>query len=918
MTVTFLFTDIEGSTRLWERAAEAMRAALARHNDFIQQAATDHRGYVFQVVGDGCCIAFDDAADALAAALAAQRALQRAAWDETGPLRVRMALHTGPAERSGTGYASSPTLNRVARLMAAAHGGQVVLSQTAVAALAGRLPPGATLRDLGLRRLRDLSAPEQVYQLVVTDLRADFPPLRTLDTRPTNLPAQPTPLIGRVRETAAVTSLLRAPGRTGAGVRLLTLTGPGGTGKTRLALQVAAELLDEYRDGVFFVPLALLRDPALVAPAIAQALEVVESGGRPLVRCLEDFLRDRQLLLCLDNFEHVLPAAALVAELLAAAPGLAALATSREALHVYGEHEFPVPPLAWPDLAQLPPADVAMQYSAVALFVARAQAVRPGFALEPGAVAAIAEICARLDGLPLAIELAAAHCKWLAPQAVLARLRASPLALLTGGPRDLPARQRTLREAIAWSYDLLDATEKALFARLALLAGGGTLEAVSALAATAPGLPGECPDTMIALAEKSLLRQGEGPDGEPRFGMLETVREYALERLAESGVETALRQGHAEHYLGLAVRAEPELTGPAQAAWLKRLEVEHGNLRAALDWLLARDAAAAARLAAALWRFWFGHGHLGEGRRALSAVLAAGTAPAGPLHARLLNGAGALAYAQGDYEQATLLYGESLALYRAHGDKVGATHALNRLGGVAFSQGDYAQAARLWEENLRLFRELHDARGIAYTLNNLGTLAVSRGDYAGARTFHEESLALKRGMHDRHGIALSLNNLGVVWLHLGDNAQAAALQEQSLSLFRELGDTRGEAAALSNLARAALHKGDAGAARALYRESLGLFQQLGDREGLAECLEGLAAGTQAGPADRRHAAMLYAAAEALRRAIGAPLSPADQPVHARRVDALRTALGAEAFAAAWGEGEATPVDAVLELALRAA
>ncbi|MBI3977330.1 MAG: adenylate/guanylate cyclase domain-containing protein, partial [Chloroflexi bacterium] len=469
-TVTFLFTDVEGSTRRWERYPDAMGAALARHDALLRQAMEAHGGFVFKSVGDAFCVAFASAPVALEAALASQQVLHAESWGEVGPISVRMALHTGAAmERDGDYF--GPPLNRVARLLAIGHGGQVLLSLPTAELVREALPARASLRDLGEHRLKDLQRPEQVFQLVVPGLPADFPPLRTLDSRPNNLPAQATQFIGRRREVEAVRQrLLRHD------VRVLTLTGPGGIGKTRLGLQVAAELLDEFVSGVFFVPLAALRDPDLVAPTIAQALGVKEGDTRPVVESLKDYLRDRSLLLVLDNFEQVVSAAAVVAELVAACPRLKVLMTSRAVLHLSWEREFPVPPLQLPDRQRLPSVERLSQYEAIRLFVERAQDVKPDFGVSAQNASTVVEICCRLDGLPLAIELAAARSKILSPQAMLARLE-SRLKLLATGARDRPARQQTLRDAIAWSYDLLDAGEQRLFDRLAIFVGGCTVEA---------------------------------------------------------------------------------------------------------------------------------------------------------------------------------------------------------------------------------------------------------------------------------------------------------------------------------------------------------------------------------------------------------------------------------------------------------
>jgi class 3 adenylate cyclase len=473
-TVTFLFTDVEGSTRLWERDPEAMSQALARHDELLREAVEIRGGFVFKTVGDAFYAAFSTAAEAVEAALDAQKFLLSEEWEETGPLKVRVVLHTGMAEERNGDY-FGPTINRAARLLSTGHGGQVLLSLSTQELVRDQLPLGAELRDLGVRRLKDLSRPEHVFQLTDPELPSSFPPLKTLDVRLNNLPIQPTPLLGREREVAEIADLLRRED-----VRLLTLTGTGGTGKTRLALQSAAELIDEFEDGVFFVALAPIGDPELVASTVAGTLSVSESAGRALKEDLREYLSTKELLVVLDNFEQVVDAAPLVGELLSVCPGLKVLVTSRTSLRIYGEHEYAVRALELPDPGHLPPIETLRQYEAIRLFTERARAANAHFSLTKENALAVAEICARLDGLPLAIELAAARIKLLSPQAMCSRL-GDPLKFLTGGARDLPERQRTLRGAIAWSHALLDEGEQVLFARLSVFSGGCTLEAVEAI-----------------------------------------------------------------------------------------------------------------------------------------------------------------------------------------------------------------------------------------------------------------------------------------------------------------------------------------------------------------------------------------------------------------------------------------------------
>jgi predicted ATPase/class 3 adenylate cyclase len=585
-TVTFLFTDLEGSTRLLEAHPHAYQDAVARHHALLRGAVEAHGGAVFETVGDAVYAAFARPTDAVAAALAGQVALHREAWGAVGELRVRMGLHTGEVERQGAHYFGAP-LYRGARLTATAHGGQVVLSEATAALVREALPPGAGLRDLGAHRLKDLQQPERVAQLTHPALPAAFPPLRSLDARPHNLPLQLTSFVGRERELGEVARRLGA-------VRLLTLTGAGGVGKTRLALQTAAGLVEAHPDGVWLVELAPLADPALVPQAVAAAVGVREEPGRPLVATLADALRPKHLLLLLDNCEHLLDAAAaLAAALLRACPGVRVLATSREALGLAGEAPYRVPSLALPAPGSTPPVAAPARPEAVTLFVERAAVAQPAFAVTDRTAPAVVEVCRRLDGIPLAIELAAARVRVLPVEQLLARLD-DRFRLLTGGGRTVPPRQRTLRATVEWSHALLSEAERALFARLAVFAGGFSLEAAEAVGA-GDGVPtDEVLDRLSRLVDQSLVVADEAADGTARFRLLETLRQYAGERLAASGEAAAARDRHAAFYLALAEASRPPAAEHHDGAWLARLEREHDNLRAALAWTQPRDDAPAA------------------------------------------------------------------------------------------------------------------------------------------------------------------------------------------------------------------------------------------------------------------------------------------------------------------------------------
>jgi predicted ATPase len=720
---------------------------------------------------------------------------------------------------------------------------------------------------------------------------------------------------------------------------------------------------------VFFVALDSIREAELVGPAMAQALGVQESGGLAVEESLKGYLRGRQVLIVLDNFEQVLAAAPLVGRLLAACPGVKVVVTSRSPLRVYGEQEFPVPPLAVPAGAAVtaPVATGVAGYGAVALFVERARAVRPGFALSDENAAAVAEICTRLDGLPLAIELAAARIKLFSPQALLARLD-STLQMLTGGARDLPARQQTLRGAIDWSYSLLDEGEKGLFARLAVFVGNYGLEAVEAVIGDWRLEIGDLPlanrqspisilDGVSSLLDKSLLKMREGMDGEARFFMLETIHAYALERLAERGEVAALQGRHADYYLAIAEEAGPALLGAGQPEALQQLEREHDNLRAALRWALdGGEVELAVRFASALWRFWHARSYLSEGRNWLRAVRAVvegeekseeggawsverdsgelgGTQgnsgelkseekgarrelPVGLL-ANVYNGSGVLAYYQGDYEQARQHYEQCLGLRRDMEDVRGVAAALNNLGLIAYDQGEYERATAVFGESLDLFRQMDYQRGIAAALDNLGLIAYGLGDYERATALCTESLGLRRTIGDKQWVAITLNLLGNIAWGQGEYGRAAELHEQGLGLFQELGDRVGAARALSNLGRDALSQGQDGAALAYYGDSLRLLLEVRDRQGSIQGMEGLA-GALARRGRVEEAACLLGAAEGLRQVSRLILPPSERPGFEQVAAAVRAGLDEGTLRRNWEKGTGMTLAEALGFGLEAA
>jgi predicted ATPase/class 3 adenylate cyclase len=864
-TVTFLFSDIEGSTRLVGALGGGFTAVLERHQAILRETFEANGGVEVATEGDSFFVVFPSAADAIAGAVAAQRALAAEPWvAEVGDLRVRMGLHTGEGTLGGDNYAGMD-VHRAARIAAAAHGGQVLVSAPTRSLTEASLPLGVQLRDLGAFRLKDLAQPERLVQLVIDGLRDTFPAPRTLET-PTNLPPQVTSFIGRAREVAEISELI---GRS----RLVTLTGPGGTGKTRLSLRVADSLRAAYPDGVFFVELAPIMDPGLIPATIAQAIGLREDPARPVIESLEAHLRELQVLLVLDNFEQIVRGALVVGRLLEAAPRLTVLTSSREALHLRGEQEYPVPPLGVPDPRSLPPVAKLSEYDAVALFIQRAEAVKPDFAVTNENAPAVAEICARLDGLPLAIELAAARSKLFTPDAILARL-GKRLSLLTGGARDSTDRQRTLRGAIDWSHDLLDPTEQTLFRRLSIFVGGSTIESAAAVCDADGDLGIDVIDGLSSFVDKSLLRTVEGDHGEPRFQMLETMREYGLEKLANSGDADAIRRRHEDHFLALALEAEPQLLGARQKDWLDRLDHERDNLRAAL-WRGADDGRIDAALEAggALWRFWQQRGHLAEGREALQSLLDR-PAAAAPTAAR--------------------------------------SKALAGLGGVIYWQGDIPAARPIYAAALAIQRELDDPAGLAEALFNAGYVAVLLGDRATARADYAESMNLYEQLGSEKDL-IRLREAQVFLMHNeGEYASARALQRENVAAFRRAGETGRVAIAATLLAGIDLRLGEFAEAHASLADAVGIFHETGDMQGLVR-ISMIAAAMAIAEGDFERAALLSGAGAVLKEPLGEIATPLRMLQIEDPVPAARAGLGDTAFDAAFSAGRAMSLEAVVAL-----
>jgi predicted ATPase/class 3 adenylate cyclase len=786
-TVTFLFTDIEGSTRLADELRAAWPRLLERHREIARAAWAEQHGVEIGTEGDSFFVVFASAPQAAAAAVAVQRGLAAEPWPEGGRIRIRMGLHTGEAVLSGGSYVGLD-VHRAARIANAANGGQVLLSATTRSLVEGSLPQGVTLREMGEHRLKDLSRPERISELVIEGLISDFPPLRTLNAVPNNLPTQLTSFLGRQHEIAEARQLLIDG-------RLLTLTGPGGTGKTRLSLQLAADATDRFPDGIYFVPLGTISQSDLVLPTIAQAMGMVDPGTQALDR-VADHIASKCILLVLDNFEQVNDAAPRIAELLARAPKMSILVTSRSPLRVYGEREFPVPPLGVPDPKHLPDFEQLSTYESVALFIERAMAVRPDFAVTGANAPAVAEICVRLDGLPLAIELAAARVRVLTPQAIMERL-GDRLKLLSGGSRDLPERQQTLRGAIAWSHDLLDEADQRVFARFAVFAGGARLDAIETVV-FGPDDATDPLDAITSLVDKSLIRQESEPSGEPRFRMLSTIREYAMEKLGERGEADVLQERHAAWVVSLAEQSAPRVFGDEQRTVLDRYEMEHDNIRAALAWAAgAGHSETALRILASSWRFWQMRGFLAEARETAERVLALpGSKDAPDARAAALEAAGGIAYWQADMEAARVWYGEALELARASGDLARIANAVYNMAftySVSEPKPEEADIARaLASEAVDLFRQLGDEGGTARALWGLSTAEFYFRNYPRSLELASEALEIFRRLGDRFMTAWALYMMAGSNLTIDKEAMRRYLEE-ALPIFVENGDKSGYA-----------------------------------------------------------------------------------------------------------------------------
>jgi predicted ATPase/class 3 adenylate cyclase/Tfp pilus assembly protein PilF len=974
----FLFTDIEGSTPLWEKYRETMLAALLQHNAILEQQIPKHGGRILELRGDGVKAVFEGV-DPLPCVLDIQREFGRANWGQLGELKIRIGLHGVPSDLAGHDYFVKdgkyfgPVLNQAARIMDASHGGQILVSEPV--RMRFNLPPGASWQDFGLHHFKGIDEPLKVYGLRHPDLpHQEFPPLRLPSEQPDrpeselerppqpepviphNLPHRLTSFVGREKEMAAITALINQH-------RLLMLTGTGGIGKTDLCLQVGRKLLAAFPDGVWLVELAPLADPTLLPQAAAYALGLREASdlnldaadpglralpSRSILQRLLNYLQERHCLLILDNCEHLIKATAEFAEtLLQACPEVKILASSREALGVPGELPFQVPPLSIPNSDQLPALDAWHQYDALRLFVDRAATVLPTFRVTPANITHLVQICQRLDGIPLALELAAARIKVLTAEQIAARLD-DRFRLLTGGSRTALPRQQTLHALIDWSWELLTAAEQLLLPRLSVFAGGMTLEAVEAVCA-GDGLDVyDMLDLLSELVNKSLVMARREQAQETRYQLLETIRQYAQERLEPTGQRATLRQRHLNYFLHLGEQAGAALFGPDQAVWLLRLEQELDNLRLALKWAQETDREAGIRLITTVWPFWDGR-YVGAGEAWLVKLLAQAELIAPDIKAQAFWVSGRFNRQLGHFDRARLLLEKSLALYqelsdaqgiarcrlfmtwfiepeerqailweylthfRASGDTLDAAEVLRYLGFFAGQQNNYEQARLYLRESESLYRELGHLSGIADVLNDLGTMAIWQEDYDRARPLLEESLAIDEELGSR-GSSNILLHLGLLHFRQGDDQRARMYLEKSLSLSQQTGDYHTSCWILAHLGYVCLREGELAQARHFFLKSLRKFREMEYKIGVDFTLEGLAS-LAVSQKQAARAVRLFAWTEATRKTMQNPRPPIEQADVERDMAAIREMIDEEAYAAAYAEGKTMTMEKAIACAL---
>lgn len=909
-TVTFLMTDVENSTETWEHSREEMRLAILRHDLVAEEIIKQNSGNLLKHRGEGdsLFVVFSRAHNALHAAVAMQRAFENEAWPGGIKIRVRMSLHSGVADlRDGDYY--GPVVNRCARLRGIGHGGQTLLSQAAAQLVREDLPDGVTLQDLGEHRLKNLVHAERVFQAHHPDLPSVFPPLRSINSPDNNLPTQLTHFIGRAQEQTDVMDLLSSS-------RLLTFVGVGGIGKTRLAIEVGSRAREGFGDGAWFVDLARISDPSLVPFAIAEALSIKETALESLEETLVAALRERSMLLLLDNCEHlILACSSVVDRLLKGCPGLKVLATSRNALEVSGETIWAMSPLSFPDVAVTAAMDLneISQNEAVRLFLDRAQNISPKFSLTKKNVSAVVSICSRVGGLPLALELAAARVHIMQPADIDRRL----FDLMENNTAVAPGRHRSLQTLMQWSYDSLQPDEQSLFRRLAVFTGGWSLEGAEAVCSGDGILQRNVMGLLLRLASASLVVTNSIEDEViTHYRLLEVVHVFATEQLVNTGEDPLWRQAHCDYFLKLAEAAEGYLDGPQQGEYLEGLERNHSNLRAAMRW--STDPTIRMRYAAALWRFWLARSYLSEGRRWLEDALAdssdSNSNSGSVLSAKVLNGLGVLASSQGDYAKAQQYLEVAIDLFRTHGDELGLADAQTNLGSIFRDKGEWELALHCYEQSLTIWEQSNNRRGIAGASNNVGMILRDRKQFAEAEKHFLRSLQVYEELEDGFRIGIMYNNLGSIAHELGRHEEARDKLRSSLSCFQALNNRHISAILLYNLGELEKRLGGLQDAMPLYKESLKLRREIGDRSGSALVIGSIAtAAFMRG--DQIAAARLYAAADLIHRETGRAYPELEREDYEVRLQALSSGLGEARFASDWQAGTQLTFDQAVDYAI---
>jgi predicted ATPase/class 3 adenylate cyclase len=941
-TVTFLFTDIEGSTKLAREFPEMWESSRSRHHQILREAIESNNGFVFQIIGDAFCAAFHKADEALKASIEAQQGLQRETWGDC-VIRVRMGIHTGNAEAQGNEYRGYLTLSLVQRLMSAGHGGQVLLSDAAQASLHGELPENTALQDLGKHYFKGFPDPLRVFQILAPGLPTNFLPLRALNIRPTNLPIQLTSFIGREKQLAEVKSLLQD-------THLLTLLGPGGTGKTRLSIQAASEVLDHYPDGVWLVELAPILDPQLVPRMTAIAIGLRDEPQRPVIDMLCDYLGEKKMLIILDNCEHLVDACARMADrILHAAPNVRILASSREALGIAGEVTYQVPSLGLPDIRDLPPVEALSQYEAVKLFIDRARSAIPSFSVTNENAPAVAQICHQLDGIPLAIELAAAKIRVLGVEQIAKRLD-DRFRLLTGGSRTALERHQTLRAAIDWSYNLLSPTEQVLFQRLSVFIGGWTLEAAESVCEGGSVRSEEALNLLEQLIHKSLVIKEED-HSESRYHMLETIRQYAHEKLVQTGEEQGVRDRHLNYFLKLSEQIEAELVGPQQGEWLARTNRENSNLRSALEHAIKSDVEAGLYISGRLEYFWRNF-DLREGARWLVEFLQKPESKEYPhARAKALYTRGKLLFHFEQYGEARTVTEESLALFHNIGDQQGQTDSLAWLGFMFTAAGnpakgtelaqqalilaqslgdigrqayaleelgwdhrDYTRAFAYWEQAITLYRQIGHWRGLANALSQMGYFLLMDNQLDVAEEYLDEANILFKQLNIKERNHL-LNAYGEIALRRGDFERARDYFQEDARISNELGNRIEYLWTISHLGFAELYAGNITEAHQIFAETAQEFQKDGSRSGVIYSLEGMSS-LYAAVGKAEPAARLIGWADATREVIGDTRPKLEQADIDKVTAACIAKMGKAAFSDMYAEGKKMTLDEAMQLALK--